>query len=57
MMVSYYTLEGDSETPEYQVSFNMYENGVATGLILDYGDFALKGTLMELKMLDASGCP
>ncbi len=57
MTVSYYTLDGDNETPEYQVSFNMYENGVATELVLDYGDFALKGTLTDLKMLDTSGCP
>lgn len=56
MTVSYYTLDGTSETPEYQVSFDMYENGVATGLVLDYGDFALSGTLTDLKMLGKPGC-
>ena len=57
MTVSYYALEGGSETPEYQVSFDMYENGVATGLVLDYGDFALSGTLADLKLLDEPACP
>lgn len=57
MTVSYYTLDGEAEVPEYQVSFDLYDNGVATGLVLDYGDFALKGTLTELTMLDASTCP
>ncbi len=57
MTVSYYALEGGSETPEYQVSFDMYENGVATGLVLDYGDFALSGTLADLKLLDMPDCP
>lgn len=57
MTVSYYPLEGNPETPEYQVSFEMYENGVATGLVLDYGDFALSGTLTDLKMLEPSACP
>jgi hypothetical protein len=57
MTVSYYALEGSSETPEYQVSFDMYENGVATGLVLDYGDFALSGKLADLKLLDEPGCP
>jgi hypothetical protein len=57
MTVSYYALEGGSETPEYQVSFDMYENGVATGLVLDYGDFALSGTLADLKLLDEPVCP
>lgn len=56
MTVSYYALEGAAETPEYQVSFDMYENGVATGLVLDYGDFALSGTLADLKFLDKPGC-
>lgn len=56
MSVSYYALEGSSETPEYQVSFTMHENGVATGLVLDYGDFALSGTLTDLKLLDQPNC-
>jgi hypothetical protein len=55
--VSYFALDGKTETPDYQVSFDMYENGVATGLVLDYGDFALSGTLTDLKMFEASDCP
>jgi hypothetical protein len=55
--VSYFKLDGSSETPEYQVSFDMFENGVATGLVLDYGEFALSGTLADLKMLEVSDCP
>lgn len=57
MTVSYYALDGNSETPEYQVSFDMYTNGVASGLVLDYGDFALSGTLSDLKILDKQSCP
>ena len=57
MTVSYFKLDGDTETPEYQVSFDMYENGVANGLVLDYGDFAMSGTLRDLKMLPPASCP
>ena len=56
MTVSYFALDGNAETPEYQVSFDMYDNGVVTGLVLDYGDFALSGTLADLKMFDTQGC-
>ena len=35
----------------------MYENGVANGLVLDYGDFAMSGTLHDLKMLPPAECP
>jgi EipB-like len=55
--VSYFPLAGDAETPEYQVSFDMYENGVASSLVLDYGEFALTGKLADLQMLEASDCP
>ena len=57
MTVTYYALDGSSETPDYQVSFDMYDNGVVTGLVLDYGDFALSGTLSDLKLLDQPSCP
>lgn len=56
MTVTYYALDGSSETPEYQVSFDMYDNGVVSGLVLDYGEFALSGTLTDLKLLAPSSC-
>ena len=57
MSVSYYALDGNPDTPDYQVSFDMYDNGVASSLVLDYGDFALSGTLSDLKLLDKPSCP
>lgn len=54
--VSYYPAVGTEDVPDYQISFDIYENGVATGLTLDYGDFALKGTLTKLEMLDGESC-
>ena len=53
--ISYY--HGDSgDTPDYQVSFDIYENGVATGLVLDYGDFVLGGDLAKLELLETEPC-
>ena len=57
MTVSYYDVKGDADTPEYQVSFNMYENGVATQLVLDYGTFVLAGKLSRLDLYQPSACP
>jgi hypothetical protein len=56
MTVSYYQMEGASDTPAYQSSFNMYENGVSTDLVLDYGTYALKGKLTKLDMLKTETC-
>ncbi|MGQ0486278.1 MAG: EipB family protein [Hyphomicrobiales bacterium] len=57
MTISYYDVAGgDQDTPIYQIGFDMYENGVATGLVLDYGDFALDGELANLELRDAETC-
>ena len=55
--VSYFSPTKNQDTPDYQVSFDLYENGVATGLVLDYGNFALAGKLADLSLFDASACP
>jgi len=44
------------ELPSYQVSFILYENGVAENLVMDYGDFSVKGTLSNLEFLKKSDC-
>ncbi|MGF7161219.1 hypothetical protein FHS85_002854 [Rhodoligotrophos appendicifer] len=44
------------QMPEHQVSFTMFENSVAANLTLDYGDFALKGSLVELDYLQQAKC-
>jgi hypothetical protein len=56
MTVSYFAKAEDEAEPVYQVSFEMYANGVATGLVLDYGDFALAGKLANLEMLGTPDC-
>jgi hypothetical protein len=57
MTISYFPETGGEAVPDYQVTFDMYENGVATGVLLDYGTFALSGTLAKLEMLSPSPCP
>jgi hypothetical protein len=47
---------GGEAEPQYRIGFKLHENGVTRDLTMDYGDFALTGSLSELKMLDA-GAP
>lgn len=54
--ISYYPMQGAEDTPDYQISFDLYENGVATGLLLDYGQFALKGQLLKLETFETGAC-
>lgn len=44
------------ETPAYQLSFDLYENGISDRLTLDYGKFALKGKLQKIEFLDEPSC-
>lgn len=58
MTVSYYPADDDqAATPVYQASFNVYENGVSTDLLMDYGNYVLKGTLTKLDLLKSAPCP
>ncbi len=42
--------------PVYELSFRYFDNGVTTKLTIDYGDFAIIGTLRELTFLEESAC-
>jgi hypothetical protein len=44
------------ETPAYQMQFTLYENGVTNDLVMDYGDYALSGSLEEIEALAAPDC-
>ena len=49
--------EFGEETPVYQMNFMLYENGVTRELVMNYGDYALSGTLESLTELDRDSCP
>ena len=54
--ISYFKVGSGESTPAYTVSFELYENGVTGAIRLDYGTFALRGTLTRLDLLPASDC-
>ncbi|WP_261405858.1 cell envelope integrity EipB family protein [Chenggangzhangella methanolivorans] len=44
------------QTPDYQMSFDLYENGVSRSLKIDYGEFVISGDLVELDLMTPSAC-
>ncbi|MCP1335250.1 EipB family protein [Futiania mangrovi] len=54
--VAYYDPARQDGTPEYEVTLTLYDNGVAEGLIMDYGDFVVDGELVELVSGVTGGC-
>ena len=55
--VSYFNEANKDSSPDYTMSFDLYENGVSGSLKLDYGTFALKAKLKKLDFLPDSPCP
>ncbi|WP_243368278.1 cell envelope integrity EipB family protein [Microvirga solisilvae] len=54
MTMSYYEEGSADREPAYTISLELYENGIARALKIDYGDFALKGDLKSLEVPAAS---
>jgi hypothetical protein len=44
--------DGGEELPEYRISFKLHENGLTRDLIMDYGEFSMKGKLVNLTVFD-----
>lgn len=42
--------------PSYELSFRIFANGVSTNMLIDYGEFAVRGELTELSLLPVSEC-
>ncbi|MBD8909134.1 cell envelope integrity EipB family protein [Methylorubrum zatmanii] len=51
--LSYFTAGVGERTPIYTLSFDLYEDGVSGRLHLDYGDFAIDGTMSRLDLAKA----
>lgn len=56
VVVSYFNEASKDSSPEYTLSFDLYENGVSGSLKLDYGVFALRARLRKLELLPESAC-
>ena len=54
--ISYFKVGSGESTPTYTISFELYENGVTGAIRLDYGNFALRGTLTRLDLLPQEPC-
>ncbi|RDJ27598.1 DUF1849 family protein [Bosea caraganae] len=54
--ISYFKVGSGQDTPNYTITFELYENGVTGAVKMDYGSFALRGTLTRLDLLPQQAC-
>ena len=48
--------KGDVETPDYQLTMRLLDNGVSQDMTLDYGDYVLKAKLDDIEALPKPSC-
>ena len=54
--VSYFDVEKIDAPAVYVLTFQMWENGVSSDLIIDYGDFQMKGEMTSVDFLPVKAC-
>jgi hypothetical protein len=57
--ISYFdsnSAKGGEQTPNYAISFELYENGISRALQLDYDDFVVSGTMSGLDIKQTPEC-
>jgi hypothetical protein len=56
--ISYFEVGSEKKdtVPNYELAFVYFENGVSRRLFIDYGDFAIRGTLKEITFLEPAKC-
>lgn len=57
--IAYFDGSGDQageEVPSYQISFDLFENGVSDRLTLDYGNIVLKGHMSSIEFIPEPSC-
>ncbi len=57
--IAYYATESAKAegTPEHEMAFTVYENGVVSKLAIDYGSLSVKGSLAEIEFYPPAKCP
>lgn len=54
--LTYYVTGGNTDLPEYETSFRLFENGVTSNVTLDYGDFTVSGKLRTIQEHKSPKC-
>ncbi len=56
MRLAFFSNEENASEPDYEMDTNMLPNSVSEYMMIDYGDFKVKGTLDKLEPIAAPSC-
>ncbi|MDX2028590.1 MAG: cell envelope integrity EipB family protein [Alphaproteobacteria bacterium] len=55
--LAFFKITSETGEPDYEMNLSLLANGVARKMNIDYGDFSVNGTLVEIEPMPTSGCP
>lgn len=54
--LAYFMSDKPQDTPDYEIAYRLFENGVADDIVFDYGDYAIRATLKFLELKPRDPC-
>jgi hypothetical protein len=56
MRLAFFSMKAGVDIPDYETTAHLLENGIAWGLLLDYGNFKIRGTLDKVEFPPKPSC-
>jgi hypothetical protein len=54
--MAFFSHSDQTPLPTYEMTVTLYDNGIVDGMLIDYGDFVVSATLVELEPVDQPDC-
>jgi hypothetical protein len=54
--LAFFPADAKSDTPDFELTMRLLDNGISGDSVLDYGDFAIKATLAKIEALPKPAC-
>jgi hypothetical protein len=54
--LAFFPADQKAEKPDYELGMVLLDNGVSRDMVIDYGDYAIRGTLEDIEALPKPGC-
>ncbi len=54
--LAFFSLKADQSEPNYEMDTDLLPNGISEFMLIDYGDFKLRGTLEKIELLPKPSC-
>ncbi|MGH7031559.1 MAG: cell envelope integrity EipB family protein [Stellaceae bacterium] len=54
--LAFFPADASAEEPDYELGMRLLDNGVSTGMVIDYGDYSIHAKLVDIEALGKPSC-